>query len=389
MHLYMNIKFAISALLLASTLTATAQRKAKVSTSKREDPATQVKAKQNKLFDEMLDNTQQLFVVDSIVVAKEEALKTIALDASLGQIVPYDTFFNGGGNNDAFVYVNGFGNKCYYAVNDSTGNSRLFCREKLGDNWGEPQQIKGLGSDLKFINYPFMTSDGETFYFAAKSDGGLGGFDIYMTRYDPEEGKFLEAENVGLPYNSHGDDYLFVEDDIHNFAWFATSRRQPEGKVCVYTVKTGKKRKNYNADDYDEKKLRQLAQLWRIRDTWPTPQQQDAAMKQLEGLRKQGAAKTGLQETNFVVNDELTYNGADSFKSDVSRQLFAKLTSEENKLRKLDSVLETQRIQYHSAEGTAKAQLAEAITGNEKTKQRTLENIKSLSTQIRQLENNK
>ena len=44
---------------------------------------------------------------------------------------------------------------------------------------------------MKHINYPFMTSDGETFFFAAKADDGLGGYDIFMTRYDPDEGKFF------------------------------------------------------------------------------------------------------------------------------------------------------------------------------------------------------
>ena len=385
----MNIKFALSILLLTSSLATTAQRKTKAPTAKREDPAAQVKASQNKLFEEMLDNTQQLFVVDSIVVPKGEALKNIPLAHDLGQLVPYDTFFKEGGQPGAFVYVNGFGNKCYYAENDSTGHSRLFCREKLGNCWAEPQQIKGLGSDLKFINYPFMTSDGETFYFAAKADGGLGGYDIYMTRYDSEEGKFLEAENVGLPYNSHSDDYLFVEDDTHNFAWFATTRRQPEGKVCVYTVKTAKKRKNYDADDYDDKKLRQLAQLWRIRDTWPTPQQQEEAMRQLKGMRAKGAARADNGQTHFVVNDELTYGDESSFRSDASRELYQKLKAEENKLRKLDNVLESQRTMYHSANGTAKSQLATAITANEKTKLVTLEAIRDLTAKIRQLENNK
>ena len=54
-----------------------------------------------------------------------------------------------------------------------------------------------------------MTSDGETLYFAAMSEEGLGGYDIYVTRFDSDEGTFLEAENVGLPYNSFSDDSLF------------------------------------------------------------------------------------------------------------------------------------------------------------------------------------
>ena len=233
-----------------------------------------------------------------------------------------------------------------------------------------------------------MTSDGETFFFAAKSDEGLGGYDIYMTRYDSDEGKFLEAENVGLPYNSHDDDFLFVEDDIHDFAWFATTRRQGDGKVCVYTIKTSKKRENYVAEAYNEDELKQLAMLSHIRDTWKSPKQRDDAMKQLEAIRTVAGSNSYSVESAFIVNDELAYNDATSFKSAESRSLYAQLMAEQAKLKQLNAAIDGQRVQYRNANGASKAQLAKSIQTNEKIKEKTIDKVRDLTLKIRKLENN-
>ena len=130
-----NIKFAAAMLLLASSLSATAQRRSKKVAPKPMTAEAIQKEKQNKLFEEMLDNTQRLFVVDSVVVDKTQALSTIALTPDLGKIVPYNSFFHDKTLPETYVYVNGFENKCYYAETDTTGTSKLYCREKHNSIW--------------------------------------------------------------------------------------------------------------------------------------------------------------------------------------------------------------------------------------------------------------
>ena len=384
----MNVKVALSILLLATSLGASAQRRGRKVAPKPLTAEELLKQKQDKLFGEMVDNTQRLFVIDSVVVDKSQALNSIPLSSDLGKIVEYNSYFKDKNLPGVYVYVNGFENKCYYAENDTAGVSKLYCREKLNSKWSVPQQIRGIESSLKHINFPFMTSDGETFFFAAKSDEGLGGYDIYMTRYDSDEGKFLEAENVGLPYNSHDDDFLFVEDDIHDFAWFATTRRQGDGKVCVYTIKTSKKRENYVAEAYNEDELKQLAMLSHIRDTWKSPKQRDDAMKQFEAIRTVAGSNSYSVESAFIVNDELAYNDATSFKSAESRSLYAQLMAEQAKLKQLNAAIDGQRVQYRNANGASKAQLAKAIQTNEKIKEKTIDKVRDLTLKIRKLENN-
>ena len=72
-------------------------------------------------------------------------------------------------------------------------------QEKVGNEWGERIPVKEINERFTDISFPFMSSDGLTLYFSAKSEEeGLGKRDIYMTKYDAEEGKFLQAENIGL-----------------------------------------------------------------------------------------------------------------------------------------------------------------------------------------------
>lgn len=175
---------------------------------------------------------------------------------------------------------------------------------------------------------------------------------------------------------------------MNSFAWFATTRRQPEGKVCIYTIKLAKNRENYDADNYDEKALKQLAQLTHIRDTWSSPQKRNEALKQLKTMRISANAATHATEQTFIVNDELAYNDADSFKSEESKQLYAQLLAERDKLNNINKALDEQRMSFRKVNGTSKVQLTQTIMANERAQQTAINNIISLTKKIRNIENN-
>ena len=82
---------------------------------------------------------------------------------------------------------------------------QLYRSEHLENHWTKPQLLKGINDDNQFprANYPFMMGDGQTLYFAAEGGDGLGGYDIYVTRYDTEEDQFLHPVNIGMPFNSY------------------------------------------------------------------------------------------------------------------------------------------------------------------------------------------
>ena len=341
------------------------------------------------IYEEMLPNTQKLFIIDSIVVDHSQLSNAIPLPADYGQILPYDEFFNTKKGDSTYVYINGFGNKCFYSEKSSDNTYKLFTRDKLNNSqWSAPQPVEGLDIPFTEINYPYMTADGTTLYFAAKSEDGLGGYDIYVTSYDPESGKFLKAENVGLPFNSNKDDFLYVEDDTDGLAWFASNRRQPEGKVCIYTIALSATRQNYNSD-IDETTLRNYAAITSIKNTWSSEESRQKAMEKLQKVRARMNVykeKNNGSHINFVINDEVEYTDLNNFSSDKNRQLYQSILKKEQQLNDVKGQLEQLRLKYHSAEKSERDKLSVQILNAEKEQENLKQTIINETNSLRKSE---
>ena len=320
------------------------------------------------LYESMLPNTQKLFIIDSTVVDRNRLSDAIPLPKDYGQILPYDKFFNTKKGTDTYVYVNGFGNKCFYSEMSAASTFRLMTRDRLNDGeWSQPQLLEGFDIPFTEINYPYMTSDGTTLYFAAKSEEGLGGYDIYVTTYDSESGRFLKAENVGLPFNSDKDDMMYVEDDTDGIAWFATTRRQPEGKGCVYTVSLSSTRQNYNGE-IDENTLRNYAAITSIKDTWESEESRQKAMARLQkAVARDNKAVASGTSVSFVINDEVEYTDLSDFSSDKNRSLYLSIRKRQKQLDEESEQTEQLRARYRSATGSERSSLATKILNAEKS----------------------
>ena len=145
--------------------------------------------------------------------------------------------------------------------------SRIFTSDLLGGKWSKAVQIKGLNED-EDQDYPFMLSDGVTLYYGARGSESLGGYDIFVTRYDADSKSFLKPENIGMPFNSPANDYLYAIDEVNNLGWFVTDRSQPEGKVCIYIFVPNALRNTYETEAYSEEELKGLARISSIAATW-------------------------------------------------------------------------------------------------------------------------
>lgn len=347
-------------------------------------------AKAKALFEDMLPNTQKVFVIDSTIVDKDKVMSAIPLPKAYGQFVEYNSFFGKQTNNHSYVFVNGFGNRCYYTELGNDSISRLYMCDKLGDKWGSPIAIKEINNRFTDISFPYMASDGQTLYFSGISnEDGLGQRDIYMTKYDADEGTFMQAENIGLPFNSPADDYVFVVADADKMAWFATTRRQPAEKACVYAFVPSETRQNYNADDIEENKLERLASLTRIRETWPTPEIRDKALARLNKLRDNASkAATGTDNFVFVVNDATRYTSINQFRSDDTRKAFYDIVRQRNDLKATLAKLQNLRGTYHTATGDSKATTGTQILRLEQSVDTMRANIKKAEQELRRNENN-
>lgn len=394
----MNAKFYIAMLLLFAPTTVCAQvrKSVRAKVVQRKDiavarPSSGMMAMTphaKALYEEMLPNTQMVFVIDSVVVDRKDLFKAIPLPEAYGKYVAYDTFFGKNTGNGEYVYVNGFGNRCYYTELGTDSVSRLYVCDRVGDAWGTPQPVQAVNDSFTDIAYPFMSSDGQTLYFSGVSaEDGLGRHDIYMTKYNADGATFLKAENIGLPFNSAADDLAYIVADADGLAWFASARRQPDGKVCVYTFVPTDTRQNYSSYGLDGARLESLANLTCIRETWPTPEQRDKAMERLAALKANETKRSDSgQNMRFVVNDRTIYTNVSQFKSDETRRAYYETVRLHNDLEAKVGKLEAMRATYHAANAQDRVGLGRQIVQLEQQVEQARLALKTCESGLRQKE---
>ena len=337
---------------------------------------------------EMREATQQTIFIDSVVVAKDDILSIIRLNPESGKLDTFDQFFRSEGHTDSYVYLNEMGNKCYFSDENANGQMQLYTLDKLGEEWSEPLALKGINEGISEANYPFMMTDGTTFYFAAKGKESIGGYDIFVTRSDSENGQFLRPENIGMPFNSEANDYLYVIDELSNIGYFVTDRRQPAGKVCVYIFIPPTSRHIYNSDAYSDEQLRGFADISRIANTWGKGTERKQALERLKAISKTNPTQQLKSAVNFIVNDRVTYTDISQFQAPDSPDLYRELQSTKKQLKDIEQLLEKSRNFYAKAKPEDKRVLRTEILDAERQFVRLTTDVKTLEKRIRQSENN-
>ena len=84
--------------------------------------------------------------------------------------------------------------------------------------------------------YQVISPDGKTMYFSSAGLYGMGGYDIYVCRRDEDTGSWGEPVNLGLPYSSPYDDFLYADSEDGRFTVFASNRDCPADSVNVYVL---------------------------------------------------------------------------------------------------------------------------------------------------------
>ena len=360
--------------------------------AQRNKPQPQLTPEQQELkakIDRMTAKTEKITFIDSIVVDKDDFLQAYHLNPEAGRIAYYQDVFQTNTQPHALVNINEIGNRCYFSLEDEDGKFRLFTSEVIENKWTSPTPLHGINDDRHFtsISYPYMMGDGETFYFAAKGSESLGGFDIFVTRYDSEDGSFLHPVNIGMPFNSEANDYLYIIDEYSNLGWFATDRRQENGKVCIYTFIPSTTRKTYGAEDYTTEQIASFARIDRIADTWDDTSECDAARQRLQQtIQRLSEKKDDTPQFRFVINDDITYTNLDDFKTDANRQQYQQLTNLQNQYRQLKSALEQARDYYATASQDERVDLRHEILASENKQHDLFVMIHNMEKEIRQKE---
>mgnify|MGYP003521558008 FL=1 len=377
----------LAALLVILPSSVDAQKKKSATKAKVKQKTTVVDNELEQRLESMRGFTQKVMFIDSVVVSKSKLLSSLNIPDEAGSIQAYNKFFNTTDQPNSIVYLNQLRNKCVFSK-FTDGGWDLYSKEMIGGKWSNAVPLKGLdilGDDVD-INWPFLLSDGTTLYFAAKGEESIGGFDIFMTRYDETTQSYLKPENIGMPFNSIDNDYFFIVDEYDGIGWFATDRNQPEGKVCIYSFIYNDVRENYVVDEYTPEQLRQLSEIHSISQTWTSNQARLGALEQLTAVYKRKFTQKKKNDFEFVINDELTYTTLTDFRSSEAAEMYVDLNELLRKKNKLDSSIERARIAYPTARQPQREQYKQQLLAAEKQSEKYETDIKNLSKEIRRIE---
>ena len=336
----------------------------------------------------MREMTQQILIIDSIVVDKDQILPHLRLSSETGSLMTTRDF--SGKSVSGYAFVNEMGNKAYFSLPDDSLRQQLFTSDLLAGEWSSPQPIKGINDGIIEASYPFMLTDGLTFYFAGKGEESIGGYDIFLTRYDSRSGSFFKPENIGMPFNSEANDYLFAMDELNRIGYFISDRRQPEDKVCIYIFVPSDSRKTYDPSYYTEQQIRDFADITQIADTWGNGIERKAALARLKAInnvKPTATKKPNNSSVSMVINDVLTYSDVKDFRSAKAASLYEQLVTARGRLTILETELAKDRDYFPKASAAERQTLRQEILQMEDETQQLYQRIPSLEMQIRNEEN--
>ena len=313
----------------------------------------------------MLKGVEEVCIIDSFVVDKATFLNAYKISEESGKLFTFNEFFKTEGDHPGTVYETEIGNKIYYSEKGEKGNLDIFSKNKLLNEWSDGRPLPGSINASGNANYPFVLSDGVTVYYA--SDGeGLGGYDIFVTRYNTNTDTYLVPENVGMPFNSPYNDYMYVIDEYNNLGWFASDRFQPEGKVCIYVFIPNTSKQTYNYEAMEQQEIIRLAQIHSLKETWTDKQAVTEALQRLKAAISHKPKERRAMDFEFVIDDHTTYYLMSDFKSAKAKTLFQRYQQMEKDYYQQEEKLNGLRQQYAGANQQGKAKMAPAILDLEK-----------------------
>lgn len=123
------------------------------------------------------------------------------------------------------------------ADNPNYGQTDIYMSRKLPTGeWGKP---KNLGTDINTPykeDFPQLSEDGKTLYFASQGHSSMGGYDIFKSVWDEVDKKWSAPKNVGYPINTAGNDLNIRYTYNPRIAYTSSVREGGFGDLDLYRV---------------------------------------------------------------------------------------------------------------------------------------------------------
>lgn len=116
-------------------------------------------------------------------------------------------------------------------VNGQDLGAKIFTSSRASGEWAEPQEIKLFKDSSITVGHPSICPTGDTLYFVSDAPGGLGGKDIWMAELDGSE--WVNPQNMGNRINT-SDDELYPTIHPDGSLYFASKGHPGYGGLDIF-----------------------------------------------------------------------------------------------------------------------------------------------------------
>jgi len=135
------------------------------------------------------------------------------------------------------------GNTLYF-VSDKPGGkggTDLYYSKKLSDgSWDKPVNMGDSINTEYDEDSPFIHPDGKTLYFSSKGHNSMGGFDIFISKFNEDKKSWGQPQNFGYPISTAHDDLHFVISPNAKRIYFSTIKEGGYGNKDIYYANLNK-----------------------------------------------------------------------------------------------------------------------------------------------------
>lgn len=114
------------------------------------------------------------------------------------------------------------------------GNDLYICKMGNDGKWSEPSNLGQLNTEGDEM-FPTLADD-QTLYFSSDGLVGLGGLDLYSSKWDASASNFTNPEHMSAPLNSSYDDMSLTLMDKEKRGYFASNRPADKKGDNIYFI---------------------------------------------------------------------------------------------------------------------------------------------------------
>ncbi len=124
----------------------------------------------------------------------------------------------------------------YFAQPDKSGSWNINHSTFNDTTWNAPAMLNEENTSIGDEIFPLVSNDGSKLYFSSNALFGMGGYDIYMCEWDESTNDWGAPTNLGFPFSSPADDFLYMNTSDGNYSIFSSNRDCAKDSITIYVL---------------------------------------------------------------------------------------------------------------------------------------------------------